>query len=179
MESTAKEGQAKGMLLKNGVNIYESSETKAGQTALKAEASSEEKTVNSSETTESSSETTETTSEEDISAASDKEDENHSHGQAPNGLYYSNNDWDFLASTGNYTEEEIKQTLDECNKYKKNEDSANSTTEQTDSNTKVEDVSKKKEPFIKIDKDVLDKAADDLVMNLADSAMDKITSILR
>lgn len=179
LESTAKEGQAKGMLLKNGVNIYESSETKAGQTALKAEASSEEKTVNSSETTESSSETTETTSEEDISAASDKEDENHSHGQAPNGLYYSNNDWDFLASTGNYTEEEIKQALDECDKYKKNEDSANSTTEQTDSNTKVEDVSKEKEPFIKIDKDVLDKAADDLVMNLADSAMDKITSILR
>ena len=38
-------------------------------------------------------------------------DSDHSHGQAPNGTYYSNNDWDYLAGNG-YTDEQIKANLD-------------------------------------------------------------------
>lgn len=41
----------------------------------------------------------------------DKEDENHSHGQAPNGKYYSNNDWNFLKNLS-LTDVQIKAALD-------------------------------------------------------------------
>ena len=44
-------------------------------------------------------------------------DSDHSHGQAPNGTYYSNNDWDYLAGNG-YTDEQIKANLDSQSRYK-------------------------------------------------------------
>lgn len=46
-----------------------------------------------------------------------KADESHSHGQAPNGTYYSNNDWDYLAGQG-YSDDEIKANLDSSSTYK-------------------------------------------------------------
>lgn len=48
----------------------------------------------------------------------DKEDDNHSHGQAPNGKYYSNNDWDYLKSKS-LTDVQIKAVLDISDAYRK------------------------------------------------------------
>lgn len=45
------------------------------------------------------------------------EDKDHSHGKAPNGTYYSNNDWDYLKGNG-YSDEQIKANLDSQSKYK-------------------------------------------------------------
>lgn len=46
-----------------------------------------------------------------------KADADHSHGQAPNGTYYSNADWDYLAGNG-YSDEQIKTNLNSQAKYK-------------------------------------------------------------
>jgi len=65
-------------------------------------------------------------------APGDKEDENHSHGKAPNGKYYSNNDWDYLKKTNpTWTDEQIKAVLNEDEKYKetKSEEEKKATTE--------------------------------------------------
>ena len=178
LEDTAKEGQAKGMLLKNNVNIFESSETKMGAEGLAAEEKEKAAATAEEKATEPTEEEKKKAEEDAKYAASDKEDEFHSHGKGANGKYYSNNDWDYLKSSGNYSDDEIKKILDESDKYKK-EDSTDSTKTDSGSNTKVEDVADKKEPFISIDKDVLNDAAENLTMNLADGITEKINNILR
>lgn len=116
-----KEAQAKAHLLNNGVNIYATSDTEnpyASTSDSSSSTSLAEDTVSSTDSTVSTA--------QDAVTPGDKEDENHSHGKAPNGKYYANSDWDNLKSNGGLTDEQVKTVLDLDSKYSK--------TEETDSN---------------------------------------------
>ena len=84
--------------------------------------------------TDDKNESTDETTEADSSLLpGDKEDENHSHGQAPNGKYYSNNDWDYLSNNG-LKDEQIKAILDLDPKYNKTESTDNNNNNSNNNN---------------------------------------------
>lgn len=120
-----KEAQAKAHLLNNNVNIFATSET---QSPFIDNSSS------SSSVTDDKNGSTDEATEADLSLLpGDKEDENHSHGQAPNGKYYSNNDWDYLSNNG-LKDEQIKAILDLDPKYNKTESTDNNNNNSNNNN---------------------------------------------
>lgn len=97
-----KEAQAKAQLMKNDVNIFATKDVDTSPT-LSGEKKKANKKVDEDQ-------------EKAAKEPGDKADKNHSHGKAPNGKYYSNNDWDYLKAQ-KLSEEQIKAILDLDSKY--------------------------------------------------------------
>lgn len=123
LDMITKEAQAKAHLINNDVNIFASSDTKTSATLSETKKTSEETPA----------------TKQDPNEPSDKKDENHSHGKAPNGKYYSNNDWNYLKNSG-LNDEQIKTVLDLDAKYIK----SNVTDSNKDSETSNNKDTKKK-----------------------------------
>ena len=163
-----KEAQAKAHLLNNNVNIFATSET---QSPFIDNSSS------SSSVTDDKNESTDEATETDSSLLpGDKEDENHSHGQAPNGKYYSNNDWDYLSNNG-LKDEQIKAILDLDPKYNKTESTDNNNNNSNNNNDSDNNI---KDKLIDKAKDkateYIKNKATDLIKNKATDLIKNITT---
>lgn len=155
-----KEAQAKAHLLNNNVNIFATSETQSPFVDNSSSSSSSSVTDDKSKSTD---ETTETDS---SLLPGDKEDENHSHGQAPNGKYYSNNDWDYLSDNG-LKNEQIKAVLDLDPKYNKTESADNNNNNSNNNNDSDNNINNK----------LIDKAKDKATEYIKNKATDLIKNI--
>ena len=155
-----KEAQAKAHLLNNNVNIFATSETQSPFVDNSSSSSSSSVTDDKSESTN---ETTETDS---SLLPGYKEDENHSHGQAPNGKYYSNNDWDYLSDNG-LKNEQIKAVLDLDPKYNKTESADNNNNNSNNNNDSDNNINNK----------LIDKAKDKATEYIKNKATDLIKNI--
>lgn len=155
-----KEAQAKAHLLNNNVNIFATSETQSPFVDNSSSSSSSSVTDDKSKSTD---ETTETDS---SLLPGDKEDKNHSHGQAPNGKYYSNNDWDYLSDNG-LKNEQIKAVLDLDPKYNKTESADNNNNNSNNNNDSDNNINNK----------LIDKAKDKATEYIKNKATDLIKNI--